>query len=78
MQGQPYLHKLPVLRARKGGQMQQQEEIRLVAEELATSFQRAMMLLKACRVPQGEIDHLQSTLDRYYQAKKAVNKASAL
>jgi hypothetical protein len=50
--------------------MQEVEGICQAAEELASSCRRAVMLLKACRIPQGEIDHLQGALDQYYKVKK--------
>ena len=53
---------------RKGDEM---NEMNIVMQDLVTSCQRAVMLLRALGVPQGEIDHLQAAIDRYYEARMA-------
>lgn len=44
-------------------------EMKMVVQDLVTSCQRAVMLCRAFGVPEGEIDHLQAAIDRYYEAR---------
>ena len=46
-------------------------EMNMILQDLVTSCQRAVMLLRASCVPEGEIDHLQAAIDRYYEARMA-------
>ena len=50
-------------------------EMNIVMQDLVTSCQRAVMLLRASGVPEGEIDHLQAAIDRYYELRMAGRKA---
>ncbi len=44
-------------------------EMNIVVQDLVTSCQRAVMLCRAFGVPEGEIDHLQAAIDRYYETR---------
>ena len=47
------------------------EEARILEKDLVAACQRAVMLCRAFGVPEGEIDHLQAAIDRYYETRMA-------
>lgn len=55
--------------------MESMKEITIAVQDLATSCQRAVMLLRAFEIPSGEIDDLQAAIDRYYKLRTAERKA---